>query len=63
MGQVLTVQPFGNVIDIIKIKGQYIWDSFEPSVANYDPHDRPGAFLQISGEAFFIRSCKISIAG
>ena len=52
MGQVLTIQPFGNVIDIIKIKGQYIWDAFEHSVANYDPHDRPGAFLQVSGMAY-----------
>ena len=50
MGQVLTVQPFGNVIDIIKIKGKYIWEAFEHSVAKYDPHDRPGAFLQMSGK-------------
>ena len=50
MGQVLTIQPFKNVIDIIRIKGQYIWDAFEHSVANYDPHDRPGAFFQVSGK-------------
>ena len=67
MGQVLTVQPFGNIIDVIKIKGQYIWEAFEHSVAKYDPDEPPGAFLQVSGErfcsvSFFNRSCKFSIA-
>ena len=52
MGQILTVQPFGDIIDLIKIKGQHIWEAFEHSVANYDPDDRPGAFLQVSGERF-----------
>ena len=50
MGQVLTVQPFGNIIDLIKIKGIHLWQAFEHAVAKYNIHDRPGAFLQMSGE-------------
>ena len=50
MGQVLTVQPFGNIIDLIKIKGIHLWQAFEHAVAKYDINDRPGAFLQMSGK-------------
>lgn len=49
MGQVLTVQPFGNVIDMIQLRGVHLRQAFEHSVANYDRHDRPGAFFQMSG--------------
>ncbi|XP_045195357.2 snake venom 5'-nucleotidase-like [Mercenaria mercenaria] len=49
MGQVLTVQPFGNVIDMIQLRGVHLRQAFEHSVAKYDPHDRPGAFFQMSG--------------
>ncbi|KAL4232880.1 5'-nucleotidase [Mactra antiquata] len=48
-GQVLTVQPFGNVVDMIQIRGVHLKQAFEHSVANYDIHDRPGAFFQMSG--------------
>ena len=51
-GQVLTVQPFGNTIDMILIKGIYLRQAFERSVARYDPVDLPGAFLQMSGKAY-----------
>ena len=50
MGQVLTVEPFGNNVDMIKLKGVYLRQAFEHSVANYDIHDRPGAFFQMSGK-------------
>ncbi|KAH3736665.1 hypothetical protein DPMN_043238 [Dreissena polymorpha] len=49
MGQVLSVMPFGNNVDMIKLKGIHLRQAFEHSVANYDIHDRPGAFFQMSG--------------
>lgn len=48
-GDVLTTMPFGNMVDVITIKGKYIRAAFEHSVEFYDPIDRPGAFLQVSG--------------
>ena len=51
-GQVLTVQPFGNTIDMIKIKGVFLKQAFENSVKRYDPSDLRGAFLQMSGKKF-----------
>ena len=50
MGQVLTVQPFGNVVDMVKLNGSILRQAFEHSVAKYDPRDRPGAFFQMSGD-------------
>ncbi|XP_060560431.1 snake venom 5'-nucleotidase-like [Ruditapes philippinarum] len=49
MGQVLSVQPFGNVVDMVKLNGSILRQAFEHSVAKYDRHDRPGAFFQMSG--------------
>lgn len=48
-GDVLTTMPFGNMVDVITIKGKYLRAAFEHSVEFYDPIDRPGAFLQVSG--------------
>lgn len=42
--------PFGNMVDAFTIKGKYLRLVLEHSVENYDPIDRPGAFLQVSGE-------------
>jgi len=47
---VLTILPFGNVIDMVKLRGLHVRQAFENSVAKYDPVDKPGAFLQASGE-------------
>jgi 2',3'-cyclic-nucleotide 2'-phosphodiesterase (5'-nucleotidase family) len=53
MGQVLSVQPFGNVVDMVKLNGSILRQAFEHSVAKYDRHDRPGAFFQMSGWIHF----------
>ena len=53
-GDVLTVMPFGNMVDAFTIKGKYLRLVLEHSVENYDPIDRPGAFLQVSGEYHII---------
>ena len=34
---------------MITIKGVHLKEAFEHSVAKYDIHDHPGAFLQMSG--------------
>lgn len=49
-GDVLTTLPFGNTVDVITIKGKYIRQAFEHSVAHYDLVDSSGAFLQVSGK-------------
>lgn len=47
-----TVFPFGDLVDMVKLKGVYLREVFEHSVAKYDPVDKPGAFLQVSGNHF-----------
>ena len=47
------MQPFGNTIDMITIKGKYLYEAFEHSVVKYDIHDHPGAFLQMSGKVLY----------
>ena len=49
LGQVLTVNPFGNTIEMITLKGVHLREVMEHSVANYDPLDPSGRFLQVSG--------------
>lgn len=53
VGNILTILPFGDLVDMIKLKGEDLWAAFENSVAKYDPVDRPGAFLQVSGMTKF----------
>lgn len=48
-GDLLTLMPFGNSVDVIDIKGKYLRQALEHSVENYDPVSKPGAFLQMSG--------------
>ncbi|OWF50209.1 5'-nucleotidase-like [Mizuhopecten yessoensis] len=48
-GELLTLMPFGNTVDVIDIKGKYLRQALEHSVENYSPIDKPGAFLQMSG--------------
>ena len=45
-GDVLTVSPFNNPIDLIEITGQTLKDVFEHSVSK---QQKNGGFLQISG--------------
>ncbi|XP_038059746.1 snake venom 5'-nucleotidase-like [Patiria miniata] len=49
IGDVLTVSPFGSTVDTVTIKGVYLMEALENSVAEYDPVSRPGRFLQFSG--------------
>ncbi|KAK3097085.1 hypothetical protein FSP39_006245 [Pinctada imbricata] len=52
-GDILTVQPFGNNVDIITITGLTLKKMLEHSVAKYSNTDRPGAFLQMSDDSIF----------
>lgn len=49
-GDVITVLPFGNEIDMVKIKGSNLRKQLELSVQDYDVIDQHGKFLQFSGE-------------
>lgn len=53
MGDLLTVLPFKNSIDVFEIEGHYLKDTFEKvaSVMNPDPNveEAKGGFLQVSG--------------
>ncbi|KAL5012112.1 hypothetical protein ScPMuIL_010663 [Solemya velum] len=49
VGNVLGVIPFRNTVDTLELKGQYLYEALEHSVANYDVEDKPGGFLQFSG--------------
>lgn len=48
-GHLLTIQPFGNTIDLITLKGIHLRQAFEHAVGEYDPTDLRGAFFQMSG--------------
>lgn len=45
----MAVAPFGNMVDIISLRGRYLLEALEHSVASYDIVDPPGRFLQFSG--------------
>ena len=53
-GDVMTLMPFGNSVDIISIRGKYLRQALEHSVSRYDVTDRPGAFLQVSGKSIAV---------
>ena len=42
--------PFGNMVDVITIKGKFLRAALEHAVEHYDPIDSSGAFLQVSGK-------------
>lgn len=50
-GDLQTVAPFPNTVDIVKISGETMKNMFEFAVAEYDPAalDPFGGFLQVSG--------------
>lgn len=48
-GDVITVMPFGNEVDMIKVKGSNLRQQLEYAVEDYDPVDQHGKFLQFSG--------------
>ena len=52
MGNVLEVLPFGNEVDLITVRGSTLLKALERSVANYDPVEMDGVFLQFSGKEF-----------
>ncbi|XP_063404663.1 snake venom 5'-nucleotidase-like [Mytilus trossulus] len=49
IGNVLEVSPFRETIDTIKLRGDFLLQALEHSVANYDVDGPEGAFLQYSG--------------
>ncbi|XP_052089226.1 5'-nucleotidase-like [Mytilus californianus] len=49
IGNVLEVSPFRNTIDTIKLRGDYLLQALEHSVADYDIDGPGGAYLQYSG--------------
>lgn len=50
LGEILTVQPFGNLLVTLDLTGQEISDALEHSVSNVE--NAAGAFLQVSGLKF-----------
>ena len=61
-GQVLTVNPFGNTVEMISLKGVHVRAVMEHSVANYDPLDPSGRFLQVSGITIYeLRHVKTNV--
>ena len=52
-GDVVTVQPFGNEIDMIRVTGANLLHNLEISVRDYDLVDMHGRFLQMSGRKTF----------
>ncbi|XP_063404664.1 snake venom 5'-nucleotidase-like [Mytilus trossulus] len=49
IGNVLEVNPFRNTIDTIMLRGDFLLQALEHSVADYDVDGPGGAFLQYSG--------------
>ena len=49
VGDITTVIPFGNTVDTITIKGMFILEALEHSVAKYSEVEPGGEFLQVSG--------------
>ncbi|XP_071801378.1 snake venom 5'-nucleotidase-like [Asterias amurensis] len=49
VGDITTVIPFGNTVDTITIKGMFILEALEHSVAKYSDVEPGGEFLQVSG--------------
>ena len=51
MGDLLTVLPFENTFDVIKVKGRTLKKLFERSAGRLSPDGQgePGGFLQVSG--------------
>ncbi|EDV25256.1 uncharacterized protein TRIADDRAFT_57018 [Trichoplax adhaerens] len=49
VGDILTVLPFRNSIDVLEIKGMFIRQALEVSVRDYSTISTPGRFLQMSG--------------
>ncbi|XP_071955329.1 snake venom 5'-nucleotidase-like [Antedon mediterranea] len=49
LGDISTVLPFGNTVDIVELKGQHLKEAFEFAVQKYGEGDIGGEFLQVSG--------------
>lgn len=50
----LEVSPFRETIDTIKLRGDFLLQALEHSVANYDVDGPEGAFLQYSGKFYYM---------
>lgn len=48
-GELITVMPFHNEVDVVTVKGKNIRDQLEVSVSDYDLKSPHGRFLQMSG--------------
>lgn len=49
LGDVMTVLPFGNTVDLIHVRGYNLRNQLELSVRDWNPIDANGRFLQFSG--------------
>ncbi|XP_053397798.1 5'-nucleotidase-like [Mercenaria mercenaria] len=48
-GEVHSVLPFGNEVDLLTVSGKNLREQLEISVSKYDSTEPPGGFLQMSG--------------
>ncbi|ELT88815.1 hypothetical protein CAPTEDRAFT_124269 [Capitella teleta] len=48
-GDLISICPFGNTMDMIEIKGKHLLEALEHSVVDYDVDLQHGKFLQVSG--------------
>ncbi|MBO4902056.1 MAG: bifunctional metallophosphatase/5'-nucleotidase [Lachnospiraceae bacterium] len=53
-GDIINVHPFGNMLCVIKVTGQQIWDALEWGAKSLPDED--GGFVQVSGLTYEIRS-------
>ena len=43
------VLPYRSTADMLSLQGQYIKEALEHAVADYNPNELQGGFLQVSG--------------
>ncbi|XP_045197743.2 snake venom 5'-nucleotidase-like isoform X1 [Mercenaria mercenaria] len=48
-GEIISLMPFGNTLDIVTVKGKNIRDQLEKSVQEWNENEPHGRFLQMSG--------------
>ena len=54
MADLFSVFPFGNTVELIRIKGRVLRAALEQSVSVYQLDDPKGNFLQMAGKFDFI---------
>ena len=56
------IQPFGNTIEMITLKGVHLREAFEYSVSNINTDDPSGRFLHVSGEFSLTHICPVDFS-